>query len=175
LSTTNSAFVATTGAALVGSAVVAAGAIVALTEDAANVEINAGGSARLDTMANANLATAGYAKNGACSVALTGTTPVTLSLIDLTSNSDFSAGDAVFASWKLLVFYNTGAASLTVKTAASNGATLPLNGTSPTITVPAGSKAILENAAGVTVDATHKDITVTPADDGGFAVCVGGA
>lgn len=117
----------------------------------------------------------GFAKNGGLTVNLTGTTPVTLSLLDLTSNSTSSAGDTVFATWNVLVFKNTGAADVTIAPAGSNPASLGLAGTSPTLTVPAGSTVVLNSAAGITVDSTHKSITVTPTSGGSLALCVGGA
>lgn len=174
MSTTNSGFVQITTAALVGATVQAAGAIVALNPDNAKEIVNGGGGTRLDKLVS-DLATAGYAKNGAATVSLNGTTPVTVSLADLTSNTAKSAGDTSFATWNSLLFTNNGASDLTIAPAGSNPATIQLAGTTPTLTVAAGSSVLLQSVAGVTVDSTHKSITITPAATGTASFAVGGA
>lgn len=174
MATTNSAFVKLTAAQLVGSTVQAAGAVVALNESNATQVVNGGSGTRLDAFV-ANLATAGYAKNGAASVSLTGTTPVTLDLTTLSTNATASAGDLTYATFYQLVYRNTGAADVTVAPGGSNPASLGFGGTTPTITVPANSAVTFQYAAGVTVDSTHKTITITPTSGGSFALCVGGA
>jgi hypothetical protein len=123
---------------------------------------------------NVNLASGGYAKNGMVYLTLTGTTPVSLDLTALGSNTVY-AGDVAFANWNQLVFNNTGAQDLVVSPNVSNGARLLLGGTSPTITVPAGSAVTLESVANVVIDSTHKSITITPTAGGSMAVCVGGS
>lgn len=173
MTTTNSAFVKNTNAALVGSTVAAAGQVVALTESAATTEVNSGGATRLDK-AGINLAIDGFAKNGAAVIALTGTTPVTITLIDLTSATTSSAGDTVFASVNKISF-TAGAADLTIAPGGSNPFGLLLAGTTPTITVPAGSTHVLQSVAGMTVDSTHKTILITPTAGGSLTVAVGGA
>jgi hypothetical protein len=175
VATTNSAFNVTLKSALVGSAVLAAGVVQAVSKEVANREQTDTGSTRLDTHPNADLAVAGFAKNGAASVALTGTTPVTLSLLDLTSNTTSSAGDTVFATWNVLNMFNTGGADVTIAQAGSNPARLGLAGTNPTLTIPAGSRVSLESVAGLGVDSTHKSFVVTPTSGGSFAFSVGGA
>jgi hypothetical protein len=174
MATTKSAFVKLTAAQLVGATVAAAGQVVALNESNATQIVNGASGTRLD-LALTNLATAGYAKNGAATVALTGTTPVTITLADLTSATASSAGDTVFATVNKLVLKNTGAADLTVAPGGSNPFDLFLAGTTPTLTVPAGSTITIESVAGKTVDSTHKTILITPTAGGSFAIAVGGA
>jgi hypothetical protein len=117
-----------------------------------------------------------YAKNGNALISLSGTTPVTISLADLTSNTTVSAGDTVFATGNVIVFRNLTAGAVTIAPGASNPSNFPLfAGTTPTLTVPANSVVVVHSAAGVTIDSTHKTILITPAVTGTFSVSVGGA
>lgn len=181
MATTLSNFVVVETASLKGTGTKAAPYVVACEPNVADAltGFGPGGTATshflVDRQRKANLATAGYAKNGASVTSLTGTTPVTLSLIDLTSNSTDSAGDTVFATWNTLIIYNLGAADITIKQAGSNPASLLGISTTPAQTIPAGSKLVLQSAAGVTVDSTHKDFVITPTSGGSVAVAVGGA
>jgi len=182
LSTTNSGFVVNDKAALVGSATVAANAVVALSDQAANVEAaantaNAGnaGSVRLDSV-NVNLATAGYAKNAGVYLSLTGTTAITVSLLALAAATGVTvAGDTSFATVNQLVFLNTGAVDLVVSPGASNGFGVQLGCTSPTLTVAAGSSVTIQSVAGLATSSGAKNITVTPTSGGSMGLCVGGA
>jgi hypothetical protein len=174
MSTTKANFVSQTSAVLEGTTVGAAGAVVALSPEAAATDSRGSGGTILDKFLM-DLSTAGFAKNGACTFALSGTTPVTLTLVDLTSATASNAGDTSFATWNQLNFYNTGAADLTIAQGSSSGARLGFAGTTPTVTVPAGGHVILDNPAGSAVDSTHKNITITPTSGGSCAVSVGGA
>jgi hypothetical protein len=174
MSTTGVNICSITNAGLEGATVGAAGALLTMNPKDAKQQEAVSKLTRLDYFL-ADLSAAGYAKNGGLSVALTGTTPVNLSLIDLTSNSTFSAGDTVFATWNQLVFKNTGAADVTIAPGGSNPANLGLGGTTPTLTVPAGSTVTFQSVAGLSIDGTHKIVTVTPTAGGSFALCVGGA
>lgn len=139
---------------------------------ARNIVANAAGVI-VDTV-TIDMSADNYAKHGGVYLTLSGTTPVTIDLTALGSNTVY-AGDTSFATWNQIVFYNNGAQDLTVAPAGSNGARLQLNGTSPTITVAAGSYVTLQSVAGLAVDSTHKGITVTPTSGGTIAICVAGA
>jgi hypothetical protein len=173
MATTGVGFVKNTNAVLVGATVAAAGAVVALDNTSAANVVASGGATRLDTVAS-NLAKDGYAKNGAASITLTGTTPVTITLADLTSATTSNAGDTSFATVNELSF-TAGAADVVIAPGTTNPCSLLLGGTTPTITVPALSGILLKSAAGITVDSTHKTILITPTAGGSLAVGVGGA
>lgn len=117
----------------------------------------------------------GFALNGAFHVTTSGTTPVTCDLTNLATNSTSNAGDAVFAKANKIKVRNAGTAAMTIAPGASNPASLGLGGTTPTYTVNGGSEVEIEVPAGATVDATHKNITITPTAGGDVVVAVGGS
>lgn len=174
MATTFQGFVRLTVAALVGTTVRAVGKVVALNGSNANQVVAGGNGVRLDTH-TANLETDGYAKNGAATVALVGTTAKTIDLTDLTSVTDSNDGDSTFASFTKLILKNLGAGSLTIAPGASNPASIGLGGTTPTLTLAAGAEVVIKYGAAVTVDGTHKTILITPAADTTFSIAVGGA
>lgn len=151
-----------------------AGNLLALTAPLVGQLVGGSAGTRVDQV-TVDFATDSYAKHGAAAVTLTGTTPVTLDLTDLTSNATSYAGDTTFATWNRLVLNNTGAADVTVAVGASNPARLLLAGTTPTLTIPANSAIPLASAAGLAVDGTHKTITITPTAGGSFVLGVAGA
>jgi hypothetical protein len=118
-----------------------------------------------------------FALNGCQLMSLSGTTPETLDLTDLTANSPASyAGDTTFAKAYCIIFNNLGAGDVVVTTGATNPAGLPkFNGTSAGLTVPAGSVVVVHSKAAVTVDSTHKLIVCTPAATTTLAITVCGA
>lgn len=118
-----------------------------------------------------------FAKNGCALLALSGTTPQTVDLTDLTANTPASyAGDTGFSTANTIIFNNLGAGAVTVSTGATNPAGLPTMGsTSSGVTVPANSILTVHSKAGVTVDSTHKNIVCTPAATTTFCVSIGGA
>lgn len=176
MATTNSAFVKLTNAVLTGATVGSAGDARATFEQNAIPLVSGSYATRLDAAPNANLATAGFALNGAYVKTLSGTTAVNPDLTDLTSGATSYAGDTTFAKVFELIVYNTGAADITVAPGGSNPFTIGLNGTTPTLTVKAGDKvAIGYGTTGITVDSTHKVITITPTAGGSVALVVGGA
>jgi hypothetical protein len=125
---------------------------------------------------NTDLSTTGYARNGSAMLVLSGTTPVTIDLTDLTSATTSWGGDTTFAKWFMLIFSNIGqSGDITIKQGASNPANLLGISTTPAQTVPAGSALVLQSVAGVTVSATAKTITITPSNGGTFGLAVGGA
>ena len=69
---------------------------------------------------------------------------------------------------------NVGTADLTVAIGASDGQAIGLGGTSPTFTVPAGSRVVIESVAGFTIDSTHKTILFTPALGAILNAAIGG-
>ena len=119
----------------------------------------------------------GGAKNGAVNLVLTGTTAIDVDLTDLTiSGTQQAAGDTTFATVNAIVLNNLGTTDLTIKPGASNTANFPkFTGTTPTLTIPAGSAICLQNAAGATVDSTHKIFTITPTSGGILGISVAGA
>jgi hypothetical protein len=184
MATTGQNFVYLAGATLVGSAVKAAGSVAGYSgypagaqkaKGVAQIEGGASGNMVLDTH-SFDFSSDAYAKHAAAYLTLTGTTAITLDLTALAAATGVVvAGDASFATWNQIILYNTGSVDLTVNTAGSNGLRLPNGGTSPTYTVPANSRLVLESAAGFAVDSTHKGLTVTPTSGGSIAVCVAGA
>jgi hypothetical protein len=117
----------------------------------------------------------GYAKNGAALINLTGTAPVSVDLTAFSTGVTAQAGDTSFVVWNAIQFVNLGAVDLVISPGASNPARLQLGGTTPTITVAAGSVVSLHSLAGLVVDSTHKVITITPTAGGSLAISVGGA
>lgn len=172
--TTAQNFVTLTAAQLVGATVQAAGQVVALNPSNATAITTAGAATALDKV-TADLATAGLAKNGAATVALSGTTPKTIDLTDLTSVTASYAGDTTFASFSRLTFKNLGAGSLTVAPGASNPAALGINGTTPSVTVQPGASVTISYPSAVTVSGSAKTILITPAATTTFSIAVGGA
>lgn len=121
-------------------------------------------------------ASQGFALNGAFHATTSGTTAVSVDLTNLATNATSSAGDTVFAKASKIRVYNAGAADMTIAPGASNPANLPkMSGTTPTLTVAAGTWIDFLNDAGATVDSTHKIITITPTAGGDVVVAVGGA
>lgn len=104
----------------------------------------------------------GYAKNGSVLLKLSGTVDQTVDLTDTTAGTPQAyAGDTAFSNVNLLVVNNLGTGSVEV---APTSAALPnLSGTAPTLTVAAGSIGVSHSKANLTVDGSHKVITVTPA------------
>lgn len=118
----------------------------------------------------------GFAKNGAFHVTTAGTTAVNVDLTNLATGATSNDGDTTFATVNQVVIYNCGAADMTVSPGATNPANFPkFTGTTPTLTIPAGSKHTFQNAAGAVVDGTHKVITITPTAGGDVVLAVGGA
>jgi hypothetical protein len=117
-----------------------------------------------------------FAKNGAYHKTTVTTTGVTMDLTDLTSGATSSAGDTVFATVYQMTFYNTGAADMTIAPGGSNPSNVPkFTGTTPTLLLPAGGQITLIYPTGVTIDATHKTVLITPTAGGDVMVAVGGA
>jgi hypothetical protein len=123
---------------------------------------------RLDR-AVADLAGAGYAKNGCIRPVFSGTTPQTVDLTNTTSVP--YAGDSSFGSFTHVKLLNDGAAAVTVAPGASNGATLPF----ASITLNPGDEFPFTFGTPVVVDGTHKTILMTPAASGSLVVTIGGA
>lgn len=119
----------------------------------------------------------GYAKNGAVLLELSGTTAQTIDMTGTTNNSPAAtAGDTAFSTMYVVRVKNLGTSAITVSPGGSNPAPLPtFTGTSPTISVPAGSEALFHSAAGATVSSTAKNLVFTPAATGNVLVTFGGA
>jgi hypothetical protein len=118
-----------------------------------------------------------FAKNACALLTLTGTTAITLDLTNVVAATGVVvAGDTSFATANVLILNNLGAVDLTISPGGSNPARIPqLGGTTPTLTIPAGSCIAIHSAAGYAVDSTHKTFTITPTAGGTLAVSVGGA
>ena len=120
-----------------------------------------------------------FAKNGSILLGLNGTNAVTIDLTNTnsTANTISFAGDLTFANANVIVFNNMGNNAVTVAPGAANAANLPkFTGTTPTISVPAGSIMVVHQAGnGAAVTAAAKNILITPAASGNFAVAIGGS
>lgn len=118
-----------------------------------------------------------FAKNGGILLSLSGTTPQTIDLTDLTANTPAGTiGDTAFSKINSIVFNNSGAGAVVVTTGATTPAGLPaFNATSSGVTAAAGSCFADYSKAGVTVDSTHKLIVVTPAATTTLVVSIGGS
>lgn len=174
MATTSSNFVALSSAALVGSSYATNGVALALAPAQARSYATAGLGSIVDSWSS-NFATAGYAKNGCVILNLSVSTPITIDLTALTSET-VRAGDTTFATWKEISFVNLGANPIAVSPGASNPLTTPLGGTSPTQSIVAGESTRWVRPSGVTVDATHKTLKFDPgATVGKIAICIGGA
>ena len=177
MSTTLSNFVAYTGTAAVLEGVsVTPGPFVFPVGQNIGPEIVQGAGGALISKLNIDLATAGYAKNGAALLTLSGSTAITIDLTALAAATGVTiAGDTAFAIVYQLVLTNLGTHDVTIAPGASNPAPSLLAGTSPTLTIPAGSSITLQSVAGLTIDSTHKTFTVTPTAGGQLGIAVGGA
>lgn len=171
MATTLKNFVSLTAAA--GSGYGANGVALAVDAGTASSQSAAGLATLLDRWTS-DLSKAGYSKNGCVVLTLSGTTPVTIDLTSLNSQTVY-AGDTSFATWKEVIFTNLGATDLTVSPGASNPLRTPLGGTSPTLLSYASGKTRWHCPAGQAVDGTHKTLTITPTSGGTIAICVGGA
>ncbi len=180
MATTASAFMKMTNAVLTGGTVGAAGAARAVNAQNIPPLVGASAATRLDTLTQADLATAGFAKNGVFLKTMSGTTAFSPDLTDLTSGATSYAGDTTFATVNLLMIKNLGAADMTIEVGGSNPFNWGYAGTTPKVTIPAAVAGVpgvfcLSFPTGVTVDSTHKIILFTPTSGGSMALVVGGA
>ena len=175
MATTGQNFVYRLVSSLYGSLVDAVGQVSRQNPSNAN-QLVVGASATVLDKYVADFSNDGFAKHGAASVALSGTTPKTIDLTDLTSVTASYDGDTTFATFSKLVVKNLGAGSLTIAPGASNPASIGLAGTTPTLTVPVGGTAVIDyGTTPVTVDSTHKTILITPAATTTFSIAVSGS
>lgn len=126
----------------------------------------------------------GFALNGwgVITLVTTGTADIDLTDITLAADARFvTGGDTVFAKVGCIVLKNYSSTVLTLKPGASNPASLPVfAGTTPTIAIPAAvagvpGKLCIDSPTLVTVDGTHKILTVTPTAGGVLKFWIGGA
>lgn len=126
----------------------------------------------------------GYALNGCGYMTLATTVTGDIDLTDLTLAADArykTVGDTTFAKIGSLLLLNWSATVLTLKPGASNPASFPLfAGTTPTIAIAAAVAGVpgvgfWRSPTLVTVDSTHKLLTVTPTAGGTLSFAVGGA
>lgn len=188
MATTGSNFVGLLGTAtrFIGSATVAGPKVLALDSNSTDV-VEAGGDAvpldrvTFDASLTALPALGNHvgacAKNGCALVTLTGTTAVSFDLTDITvGGTQPAAGDTTFASVKAIIFNNVGTHDLTIAPGGSNPAGFPkFTGTSPTLSVQAGGIVADYAPVAITVDSTHKIITITPTAGGVIAITVMGS
>lgn len=177
MATQKSNFVLVGGTAPVftGSGSVTPPAVLPVNGPSAQVLAQAANHSVMDTV-TVDLSVQGYAKNAGVGLTLTGTTAITINAAALAAATGVVVGgDTSFSTLNQITFKNTGSVDLVVSPGASNGLAMNLGGTSPTITVPAGSSVVIQSAAGITVDSTHKNITITPTSGGSMSVTFGGA
>jgi len=118
-----------------------------------------------------------YAKNGAVYLALSGTTAQTLDL-NLTSTGPPASyvGDTVFATVNVLRVKNLGTAAVTIAPGSSNASPIPeLGGTTPTLTLDAGSEVLFHSAAGQTITSSACNVKFTPAATTNICVTISGS
>jgi hypothetical protein len=125
-----------------------------------------------------------YALNGCGYMTLATTVAGNIDLTDLTLAADArykTAGDTTFAKIGCLVLFNFSATALVLSPGASNPASFPVfTGTTPTLSIPAAVTGVpgvlvMRSPTLVTVDSTHKILTVTPTAGGTLSFAVGGA
>lgn len=174
MATTGKNFVSLSSTGLPGSGLTANGVLMAVSAAQAN-SISASGLGTILDRITIDLAKAGYSKNGAVILQLTASTPVTVDLTSLGSVG-VAVGDLSFAKWYQLIPVNLGAAGVAIGPGASNPATLPLGGSSPTFTVLPSAPTVWTSPTGTTVDSTHKTIKIDPGGSNGTLVLlVGGS
>jgi hypothetical protein len=175
MATANQRFVVHTNADLIGATVQAAGALEAVDASASN-EMVKGGNVTTAGLLTVDPSADGYTKHGAATITLTSTTPVTVDLTNLASNTASSTGDLSFATWNRLTFEVKGAGNVTIAPGGSNPANGIASGTTPTIPVLSGGfYAKDDGAAGNSVDSSHKTITITPTANTTVYMTVSGA
>ena len=113
-----------------------------------------------------------YAKNGSVLLTLSGTTAQNINLQNTTTNTPASyAGDTVFANINVIVFNNTGTQAVKFALGGSNPAPFPeFGGTSPYLTIPAGSIHVFHTATAQAISGSANLLTVTPATGGQCAL-----
>jgi hypothetical protein len=174
MATTFKAFVMSSQGALVTSANAAFAAVLALGASVANALIGSNSGSRIDSQVD--LSTAGYAKNGAFFLNLAASTPISVDLTDIDATSTSSAGDDTFAKAFDIQLINPGTQDVIVGAAASHAFLGPLGGTTPTITVAAGSVEHIQSVAGWTIaSGTNSILKFDPGGSAAqIAVAIGG-
>lgn len=132
--------------------------------------VSALSATRIDKV-SIDLASDGFAKNGATRFTLSGTTPKTLDLSNIATSAASYAGDTTFSSYTRMSIYNDGAANVTLAPGGSNPATLAFSG----LTLAPGEMVGIIRPSATTIDSTHKNVTITPAADSSICVTIGGA
>jgi hypothetical protein len=109
-----------------------------------------------------------FAKNGSVLLTLSSTTAQTVSLLNTASASPTStAGDTVFANINVITFWNNGSEALSFSLGSSDPAPLPkFTGTTPAVTIPAGSFHVFHSAAAQAISSGACNLTVTPTSGG---------
>lgn len=156
--TTKSNFLLTSGGGLAGSTVKTTSQIEVLDPTSVVQESGAGQTLKGGTVldkTSTDLSAAGFAKNGAFTLSLTASTPVTTDLTNISGTATLSAGDNSYATVNQLIFVNPGAQDVTVGAAASAPFLGPLGGTTPTFKVPAGGTEVWNSPAGWTTSSAN--------------------
>lgn len=173
MATTNSNFLAVSASGLTGSGYAVNGVLLALPAALTGSFVGNGLGTVLDRIAT-DLSKAGFALNGGVILNLAISTPHTIDLTALSSET-VTAGDLVFATWKQIILVNLGLNPVTVSPGASNPIRSDFVGTGPGRAVRPGAWDVWFDPAGKVVDSTHKTITFDP---GAFvaqiAVFIGG-
>lgn len=183
----NSNFYTITNPAAVNGTYTAAGGV-SFTNDFAEVKALAGAgyATAMDFTSNPvpGLAGAGYAKGAGVVFTFSGSTPITLNVAAIAAATGVViGGDTSFALANRVFFQNTGAVDLSWAPGASNGLTMgvsAVNSQVPSVVIPAAvngvsGKYLLESPTGYTVNATNKNITITPSAGGTLLLTIGGS
>ena len=173
MSTTGSRFVAASQGVPITSANAATGNVGAYSPSITNQLAGGGAGTIIDSLVD--LSKAGFAKNGAFFLNLAASTPVTIDATAIASAATASAGDNSFATANSIELINLGLHDVKVGAAASNPMLLGLGGTTPTLTVPAGSRVVIGSVAGFSTSGAN-NLKVDPgANACQLAAAIGGS
>ncbi len=130
----------------------------------------------------------GYTKNGAFIVALSGTTNSVVPLTNTQTNTNSFAGDTAFNTWNQITLYNLSgldgfnSSSIFAGSAGTNGLSLGVGTNStvntalfPGVTIAGGSRVVIENVNGGTVNAANANLIFTPAANSTIGVVISGS
>jgi hypothetical protein len=175
MATTGKGFIVSAQGAPVTTLTASSGVIIPLASNVALQFITQGLGTRVD--AQKDLASSGYAKNGAIYLSLAASTPVTVDMTATSGTATSSGGDTAFATAFDLQLTNLGAQDVIVGNAASHPFLGPLGGTTPTIVIPAGSSVHLSSIAGWSITGgTNNNLKFDPGGSAAqIAVAIGGA
>ncbi len=175
---TNANYLSQTANQLVGAAVIAANLVEYVGSSQRNLAVAAGAGLSIGSYSFDEVLAA-YTSNAGILLTLTGSTAITIDVTNISATATSSAGQNTFASKvNTMILQNIGAQALTIAQGTSNPLSLGLAGTTPTLSIAAGSTHVLNlgtPSAGSPVSGTTKTFTVTPTSGGSLLIYLGGA